>query len=386
MPVVSQAVKNKQGNVTIIAFALFFVDQPYPVSLPGNGVALGRFIGLSIPSGAGGVLRGCGREDAARFDSVISFDGAALGPPPPPLPRKRERGVRFGFGVFGLWSVSPSDSPLPLAGEGRGWGPDTRKPSYTVYRVARQPCTSFHNPNRRHRKHRCRRCVGCKRDRADGRAGRDGEPRPRRRVGRRPAGLPACARAAGRFARRPRRACRSWSPPVTSPPAPGFPPPGCASGWPRPPTYRTGSGATIAAFAGEVTTEPIRQQVRPSRGRTVTAPSAALGMAFALPPSQRAMTVALDPADSSRPVRPPRRPCRHPGDRRAGGSGPAEARTVLQNVRLLAVGAQTAPDAAPSPPTSGPAHVTVAVSPAQAQALILAAARGKIHLTLACGR
>ena len=104
-------------------------------------------------------------------------------------------------------------------------------------------------------------------------------------------------------------------------------------------------------------------------------------MAFALPPPLRAMTVTLDPSDGADQfVR--------PGDHvdilatDEPGSGPAEARTVLQNVRLLAVGAQTAPDAAPPPPTSGPAHVTVAVSPAQAQALVLAAARGKIHLTL----
>ena len=60
VPVVSQAVKNKQGNVTIIAFALFFVDQPYPVGLPGNGIALGRFIGLSVPGGAGGSCAGAG--------------------------------------------------------------------------------------------------------------------------------------------------------------------------------------------------------------------------------------------------------------------------------------------------------------------------------------
>lgn len=60
LPVVSQAVKNKQGSVTVIAFALFFVDQPYPVGLTGNGVALGRFIGLSVPGGAGGSCAGTG--------------------------------------------------------------------------------------------------------------------------------------------------------------------------------------------------------------------------------------------------------------------------------------------------------------------------------------
>lgn len=141
-----------------------------------------------------------------------------------------------------------------------------------------------------------------------------------------------------------------------------------------------GADATVAAFAGKVTTEPIAAGAAVTR-QAVTAPSAALGMAFALPPSQRAMTVTLDPTDSADQfVR--------PGDHvdilatDEPGSGPAEARTVLQNVRLLAVGSQTAPDAAPPASVSGPARVTVAVSPAQAQSLVLAAARGKIHLTL----
>lgn len=62
VPVISQAVKNKQGNTTIIAFAAFFVDQPYlyPGGPPGNGIALGRFIGLTIPDGAGGTCAGAG--------------------------------------------------------------------------------------------------------------------------------------------------------------------------------------------------------------------------------------------------------------------------------------------------------------------------------------
>jgi pilus assembly protein CpaB len=142
-----------------------------------------------------------------------------------------------------------------------------------------------------------------------------------------------------------------------------------------------GAVGTAADLLGKVTTEPI------VKGAAVTLPlvttsSASLGMAFALPPSQRAMTVALDPADSADQFA-------RPGDHvdllatdEAGG-GLADARTVLQNVRLLAVGAQTSPEATPSPAnTSGPAHITVAVSPAQAQALVLAAARGKLHLSL----
>lgn len=60
VPVVSQAVKNKQGNTTVIAFGLFFIDQPYPVGTTGNGIALGRFVGLTIPGGAGGSCAGAG--------------------------------------------------------------------------------------------------------------------------------------------------------------------------------------------------------------------------------------------------------------------------------------------------------------------------------------
>jgi pilus assembly protein CpaB len=113
-----------------------------------------------------------------------------------------------------------------------------------------------------------------------------------------------------------------------------------------------GAVGKAADLLGKVTTEPIVKGAAVTLP-LVTASSASLGMSFALPPSQRAMTVALD------------------------------ARTVLQNVRLLAVGAQTSPEATPSPAnTSGPAHITVAVTPAQAQALVLAAARGKIHLSL----
>lgn len=138
--------------------------------------------------------------------------------------------------------------------------------------------------------------------------------------------------------------------------------------------------ATVAELSGKVTTESVSAGKAVTRS-SVTAANAALGMAFALPPSQRAITVALDPSDNAEQFA-------RPGDHvdilatDEPGSSPAEARTVLQNARLLAVGTQTSPDAAPSSSTTGPAHVTVAVTPAQAQALVLAAARGKIHLAL----
>ncbi len=132
---------------------------------------------------------------------------------------------------------------------------------------------------------------------------------------------------------------------------------------------------------GKITTRPLPAGT-PVTKSSVTEGTAALGMAFALPPSRRAVTVALDPTDSAGDfVR--------PGDRvdilatDEPGSRSAEARTVLQNVLLLAVGSQTSPDGPPPPPDgAGPGHVTVSVSPSEAQALVLAAARGKIHLAL----
>jgi len=112
-------------------------------------------------------------------------------------------------------------------------------------------------------------------------------------------------------------------------------------------------------------------------------PGTASGLAFALPPSQRAVTIALDPADGIDAFA-------YPGDHvdilvtDEPGAGPAETRTVLQNVALLAVGTKTAADSsiASPPAAAGASHVTVGVSPLQAQALVLAAARGKIHLSL----
>jgi len=142
-----------------------------------------------------------------------------------------------------------------------------------------------------------------------------------------------------------------------------------------------GAASTLADVVGKVTLQAIAKGAALTRS-AVTAPDVALGMAFALPPNLRAVTVVLDPSDGPDEfVR--------PGDHvdllatDEPGSGPAEVRTVLQNVRLLAVGAQTAPDAAPpAESAAGAARVTVAVSPRGAQALVLAGARGKLHLAL----
>ena len=60
VPVISQSAKNKLAPGTILAFAVFFVDQPYPTGTAGNGIALGRFLGLNVSNGSGGTCSGAG--------------------------------------------------------------------------------------------------------------------------------------------------------------------------------------------------------------------------------------------------------------------------------------------------------------------------------------
>ena len=69
VPVVTQSAKNQLAPVTILAFAAFWVDQPYPTGTPGNTVALGRFIGLALPGGVGGVCSGAGGKTPPRLSS-----------------------------------------------------------------------------------------------------------------------------------------------------------------------------------------------------------------------------------------------------------------------------------------------------------------------------
>ncbi len=144
-----------------------------------------------------------------------------------------------------------------------------------------------------------------------------------------------------------------------------------------------GAAKSLSVFAGKVSVQPIPAGAALTES-AVSVPSAALGMAFALPPSLRAVTVATDPADG---VELFVRPQDHVDVLATDepGAGPADAQTVLQNVLLLAVGSQISPDPpadAPAAPASGAAHVTLAVTPRQAQALVLAAARGHLHLAL----
>ena len=144
-----------------------------------------------------------------------------------------------------------------------------------------------------------------------------------------------------------------------------------------------GAMKTPGEVVGEVSVQAIPAGSTVTQS-AVTPASAALGMAFALPPTLRAVTVATDPADGvDLFVRPQDHVDILATDE--PGSGPAEARTVLQNVLLLAVGTETSPDAPPSTaaaPSGGASHVTVAVTPAQAQMLVLAGAQGHLHLAL----
>ena len=58
IPVISQAVKNKPGNVTVIAFATFYISQP--VQDTSSNIVYGRFIGLTVPGASGGACTGIG--------------------------------------------------------------------------------------------------------------------------------------------------------------------------------------------------------------------------------------------------------------------------------------------------------------------------------------
>ena len=58
IPVISQAVKNRPGSVSIIAFATFFISQP--ATDASNAVVYGRFLSLTLPGVSGGVCADAG--------------------------------------------------------------------------------------------------------------------------------------------------------------------------------------------------------------------------------------------------------------------------------------------------------------------------------------
>jgi pilus assembly protein CpaB len=153
-------------------------------------------------------------------------------------------------------------------------------------------------------------------------------------------------------------------------------PPNCASSLPE----VVGRATTVALTVGE----PIQ--------RTDYSPEAvSLGLAYAVPQGMRAVTVALDSIIGVAGFL-------KPGDHvdvvatfdvgRFNFSNTAVTRTVLQDVELLAIGPDVRPEEINKPkgnraakPKEQP-NATLAVSPADAEKLILAESTGRLRLTL----
>ena len=142
-----------------------------------------------------------------------------------------------------------------------------------------------------------------------------------------------------------------------------------------------GSVAAPEELIGQVTTASIMQGQPVTQG--IVMPRAdSPGLAWSVAPARRAVSVALDPESGMDGFL-------EPGDHVDvlatfdAGDGQAVTRTILQNARLLAIGARTTP----APPDTGsdekPATgATLEVTPREAQALALAASRGKLQLSL----
>ena len=64
IPVISQAVKNRPGSVTLIAFATFFISQPATDQLPSNTIVYGRFLSLVVPGSTSGTCANIGTQAA----------------------------------------------------------------------------------------------------------------------------------------------------------------------------------------------------------------------------------------------------------------------------------------------------------------------------------
>ncbi|MCC6442948.1 MAG: Flp pilus assembly protein CpaB [Armatimonadetes bacterium] len=108
------------------------------------------------------------------------------------------------------------------------------------------------------------------------------------------------------------------------------------------------------------------------------------GIAFSLPKGMRAVTIQTDAVSGVAGLL-------SPGNRvdvlaTFRGSGGSVTRTILQNVRLLAVGRRATPsapqEAGKAPAPQDASSTTLAVTPQQAERLILAADQGRLRLAL----
>ena len=142
-----------------------------------------------------------------------------------------------------------------------------------------------------------------------------------------------------------------------------------------------GSVTATEELTGQVTTTAIAAGEPVTRGM-VTVRSALPGMAWAIAPSRRAVSVPLDAVSGVAGFL-------EPGDHvdvlatLESGSGQVVTRTILQNARLLAIGSRT--EAAPAtgggedkPATSA----TLEVTQTEAQEIAQSASHGKLQLTL----
>lgn len=155
-----------------------------------------------------------------------------------------------------------------------------------------------------------------------------------------------------------------------------------------PARYLHPDAATSAReVVGKITLTDIKAGEPILKSKLVAAKDARYGLAFSLGAGERAVTVAVTEVSSvGGMVR--------PGDRvdvvATLDIAPADPNqpkttyttTILSDIRVLATGQRLTPEEKKDKKDTGFQHVTLAVTPAQAQILVLAAERGSIRLVL----
>lgn len=135
------------------------------------------------------------------------------------------------------------------------------------------------------------------------------------------------------------------------------------------------------SITGKVAVEKIEPN-RPITNRQVTARDASIGLSYAIPSGMRAVTVAVDSVIGVAGFL-------KPGYRvdilsTVSSSGITTTKTVLQNIKLLAVGEKVSEEKV-GPGSGKPEHsqtVTLLVTPTGAQRLALYETKGKLRLSL----
>jgi len=155
-------------------------------------------------------------------------------------------------------------------------------------------------------------------------------------------------------------------------------------------TLPTNCASSLREVVGKVTVKALAAD-EPVRRVVIAAQTAALGLSYVVPPGMRAVTVAVDPIIGVA------------GFLKAGdhvdvvatfGTGMYSldrvgvTKTVLQDVELLAIGPDVVPEEVGKPAADRAAkpkeqpNATLAVSPGDAERLILAESQGKLRLIL----